>query len=115
MTDLKFKILKRVHASSVLDPVSKADFYRKTRKINLYKKAIKELVSSGLLSVKTGSDTLLITLPGIQAMEAEAERRSSFRSDSARYWITTAISVLALAISVIALLSQLGLLPLPRY
>ena len=112
MTKLKHQILTKIHESIPTSTVNRSDFYKKTRKINIYKRNIDELIAAGLIEQRTGSDTLKITKFGIAALEAANDERMKFRKESVRYWITTGIALLALVISVIALAAQLGLLRL---
>lgn len=115
MDNEKYDILLRVYSSTIQKSVTRRDLYQETEKINLRKKLIDELITVGLLYQQPGSDVLQLTKHGLLELEEETERRKSNRNKSLRYWITTAISLLALAISIIALLSQLGIIPLPRY
>lgn len=78
------------------------------------KRDIDDLIHFGYIRQVIGCDRLEITEKGIQELENEERIRSDYFRDSVRYWITTAIALTALAISVIALLSQLGILQLPR-
>lgn len=115
MDNEKYGILLRVYSSSIQNPVTRKDFYQNLEKINIRKKLIDELVTLGLLSQHPGSDVLQLTKQGLLELESEKERRKADRKKNTRYAITTGISVIALIISIIALLSQLGIIPLPRY
>lgn len=115
MNNEKYDILLRVHSSTIQKSVTRRDLYQETEKINLRKKLIDELITVGLLSQHPGSDVLQLTKQGLLELESEKERRKADRKKNTRYAITTGISVIALIISIIALLSQLGIIPLPRY
>ena len=103
MNRMKYRILRRIHESTIIKPVSRKDFYRKTRKINQYKRCIDELVDRKLISETYGSDKLTITSAGVDVLEAEQERRWMIRWDAFRYAVTTAIALIALVISIISL------------
>lgn len=104
----KYRILRDVRSSIPASPVRRTDYYKHTRKIMRYRQYINELIGSGLLSEEPGNHNLRLTSDGLAAIEAEEDKRR----ESVRYWITTAIAILALIISIIALLSQLGILQL---
>lgn len=106
MTELKHQILTKVHDSKLTAPISRSDFYKDTKKINLYKRNIDELIMTGFLIQRLGSNNLEITSSGISALEAEDDDRKRHRKESLRYWITTGIAILALIISIIALVIQ---------
>lgn len=57
---------------------------------------------------------LQITIDGKEALEDHERMEQKRTQDSVRYGITTAIAVAALFISLIGLLAQLGVIPLPR-
>ena len=60
-------------------------------------------------------DTLIeITIDGRELLEDTARADKLRKQDSVRYRITTGISLAAIIIALIALLAQLGLIPLPR-
>ena len=106
MTELKHQILTEVYKSKRFVAISRTDFYKDTKKINLYKQNIDELIATGLLKQRTGSNILEITANGITALEDENDHQKKFRKESVRYWITTGIAILALIISIIALIMQ---------
>lgn len=108
MNTQKYRILRDVRYSIPTSPVRRTDYYKHTRKILRYRQYINELINSGLLSEDPGNSTLRLTSEGLAAIEAEEYKRR----ESVRYWVTTAIAILALIISIIALLSQLGILQL---
>lgn len=110
MKKIKYKILRTVHDSLPTKPLGRGYFYKNTKKINRYKQAIDELIDSRAITQEPGSDKLKLGQNGVSVLEQEEDRRDMIK----RYWITTAISILALAVSVIALLSQLGILQLPE-
>ena len=76
------------------------------RKINQYKRCIDELVDRKLISESATSDKLTITSAGVDALEAEQERRWMIRWDAFRYVVTTAIALIALVISIISLFAR---------
>lgn len=110
MKKFKYKILRTVHDSLPTNPVGRSYFYKNTKKINKYKQAIDELIASRALIQEIGSDKLKPGSECVSVLEQEEDRLDMRK----RYWITTAIAILALAVSVIALLSQLGILQLPE-
>lgn len=115
MTNRKYKILKKVNESNPTNPVRRSDYYRKVRNIMRNKRDIDELMRFGFIRQLPGCDKLEITPKGILELENENRIRSDHFRESVRYWITTAIALLALAISIVALSAQLGILQLPRY
>lgn len=102
MTRMKYKILLRIHESTIINPVRRKDFYRNTRKINQYKRSIDELIERKYLSEAAGSGKLYITSIGVDALEAEQERLWLFWWDFFRYAVTTIIALAALVISIIS-------------
>ena len=114
MTKLKYKILRQVHKCLPTAPARKSDFLRGKRRIVSISRSIDELLVAELLKQPIGSDILLLTDKGIAHLEAESDRRENFRRITLRYWITTTIALLALAVSIIALLSELGILQLTQ-
>ena len=103
MNRMKYRILLRIHESTIIKPVRRKDFYRKTRKINQYKRSIDELIERKYLSEAVGSGKLSITSIGVEALEDEQERRWMIRWDAFRYAVTTAIALIAIVISIISL------------
>lgn len=103
MNRMKYKILIRIHESTIIKPVRRKDFYRKTKKINHYKRSIDELIERKYLSEAVGSGKLSITSIGVDALEAEQERLRLFWWDFFRYAVTTIIAIAALVISIISL------------
>lgn len=65
----------------------------------------------GLISPDT---PIQITIDGKEFLEDQKRINKQQRTDSIRYAITTGIALLALIISVIALIAQLGLIRLPQ-
>ena len=55
-----------------------------------------------------------ITIDGKEALEDHVRMKKQHKRDTFRYRVNTAISVAAVVIALIALLAQLGLIPLPR-
>lgn len=115
MDNRKYKIMNRIHDSTPLSPATMSSIYADTKQINENRKALMELIELKWVVKSTGSDILKLLPQGLSALEAEQEQRQFRKSQSVRYWVTTAIALIALAISIISLLSQLGLLQLPRY
>lgn len=103
MNDMKYEILTIVHASTNIHPVRRTDLLSDPSVINQKNKCIRELIDSGYLSQPVCSDILHITPSGIAAMEAEQDTRRYRKCEIIRYCITTAIAVIALFISIIAL------------
>lgn len=103
MNNMKYEILLHVHAATTLNPARCSDFQKDTAHIVEYKICIKELISAGYLSETIGSDVLSITTKGVEAVEAEQDNRRYRKCEIIRYCITTAIAVIALFISIIAL------------
>ena len=103
MNNTKFKILSLVHRSTKLNPIHRSDFLHKPGSVLQYDKHITELIGIGYLSEAIGSDALTITTPGIIALEDEQDTRRYRKCEIIRYCITTAIAVIALFISIIAL------------
>lgn len=109
MNNRKYRILQTVRNSLPTSPVKRTDYYKRNRQIIKNRLCINELIASKYISEDIGSMHLHLTSEGLAAIEAEEYNRR----ESVRYWITTALAVLALLISIIALLSQLGILRLP--
>lgn len=103
MNKTKYKILNLVHRSTKLNPMRHSDFLHKPGSVIQYDKHITELVEIGYLSEAIGSDTLSITASGIIALEEEQDTRRYRKCEIIRYCITTTIAVIALFISIIAL------------
>lgn len=108
MNNRKYRILQTVRKSIPTSPVNRTDYYKHARTILKYRQYINELIASGFLTENVSTHRLSLTNEGLAAIEAEEDKRR----ESIRYWITTTIAVLALIISIIALLSQLGILQL---
>lgn len=98
MTILKYRILRKVQRSGSSAPVNKMDLLKRHR-INKTARAIKELVEAGLLKYKGNSETLLITSAGVDSIE---EWGSVMRDR----WITRTLAIIALIISIVALIKQ---------
>lgn len=75
MDDLKYRILKSVHESLPISPVSRKNFYADTKMILENKRAIDELVQCGYIYETCGSDDLFITASGVMELERLNERR----------------------------------------
>ena len=110
MINLKYKIMLRTYRSLPTAPVTRSSFFKNVKNINRYHRAINELISDNLIKLEVGSDKLSVTSHGVNALEAAIERREDLHRISIQFWISTIISIAALAISVIVLLSELGLL-----
>lgn len=102
MNNTKYKILLRVHAATSVNPARRRDFLKGKRNVITNNRHIDELIERKYLSESVGSDQLTITSAGVDAMEAEQERRWMIRWDAFRYAITTAIAVFALIVSFIS-------------
>lgn len=107
MNKLKYNLLCQLQSR----PLSMAEVYRNAKTINQTRSTVKELLQCGLIVQNPISRAFSITASGLLALEQEKR----CRSDSKRYWVTTAIAILALIISGLSLLSELGLLELPKY
>lgn len=103
MNKTKYEILSLVHRSTKLNPMHRSDFLHKPGSVLKYDKHITELVGIGYLYEAIGSDGLSITNQGIVALEEEQDTRRYRKCEIIRYCITTAIAVIALFISIIAL------------
>lgn len=108
MNNRKYQILQQVRKALPTSPVKRSDYYKRNRKIMKYRLYINELTTSQYLTEETGNGHLHVTPEGLAAIEAEEDKRK----ESVHYWITTGIAILALIISIVALLSQLGILRL---
>ena len=82
MNNMKYEILLHVHAATTLNPARRSDFQKDTTHIVEYKICIKELIAAGYLSETIGSDVLSITTRGVEALEAEQERREKELQES---------------------------------
>lgn len=108
MNNRKYQILQKVRNALPTSPVKRSDCYGKISQIMKNRLYINELIGSRYISEETGNGHLHITPEGLAVIEAEEDKRR----ESVRYWISTVIAILALLISIIALLSQLGILRL---
>lgn len=104
MDQLKYQILCQVHSSSSVTPVYKGDILAHSADINAANAALKNLLALGYISQDIGSNKLRITTAGTLALENTRELLNLGRKEDIRYWITTAIALAALVLSVIALI-----------
>lgn len=95
MEKLKIDVLSRVRNNNAVNPVRKSDFFKNTKTINLYSKAIKELFESDYLESPIGSDALDITKKGIAFLDWYLRYRRDRNIEHIRYAITTAIALAA--------------------
>lgn len=73
MDNLKYKILKDVHESSLAHPVRKTNYYTEAESIMQYKRAIDDLIQAGFVRQSCNSDTLTITEDGVRGLERMEE------------------------------------------
>lgn len=106
MNHTKYKILLRVHAATSVNPARRRDFLKGKRNVITNNRNIDELIERKYLSEAVGSDHLTITSAGVDAMEAEQERLRLFWWDFCRYAVTTAIALIALAVSIISFVTR---------
>ena len=109
MNNRKYQILKNVRNAIPISPVNRTDYYKRNSQIMKNRLYINELITSKYLTEDTSSHHLHLTPQGLAAIEAEEDKRK----ESLRYWITTSIAIIALLISIIALLTQLAIIPMP--
>lgn len=100
MDTMKFSILARIHNALPTCPVTKTQLLTRKRGILKANRALNELEQSGYIFRRTGTDSYQITLLGVSALEEERNARRA----SGRFWISTAIAVAALLVSILALL-----------
>lgn len=95
MEKLKIDVLSRVRDNRNPNPVKKSDFFKNTKTINHYAKAISELFASGYITSPFGSETLLITPEGTAFLDGYLRYRRDRNIEHIRYAITTAIALAA--------------------
>lgn len=100
MDNIKSSILIRVRNALPVCPVTKAQLLTRKRGILKARRALNELEQSGYISLRAGTDVYEITRSGVSALEQEQNARRA----SGRFWISTAIAIAALIVSIIALL-----------
>ena len=105
MTNAKYKILRSVRSASAAKPVRRSDFFIKPKQIMKNRLLIDELLKSGLLETRPGSESLFLTGSGYTALDNEEERREEITRLSFQFWTSCALSVAALVVSIFALLN----------
>lgn len=95
----KYQILQTVRYSTSANPVKRSDYYASTKKLIKCSQHIDELLQNNCLVEEVGSGRLRLTSDGLLAVEAMESRIFDFGC----YCFTTAIAVLALIVSFIAL------------
>ena len=95
MEKLKIDVLSCIRDNRNPNAVKKSDFFKNTKTINHYAKAISELFASGYITSPFGSKTLLITPEGTAFLDERLRDRNEKKLDSIRYAITTAIALAA--------------------
>ena len=107
MDRIKYKVLRTIRESNIANPVRLSDIYARKKRIMRYKRAVSELTEAKAIILC--DKKLTITAIGIKMIEDEQDKREL----RTRYWITTVISVIALALSIISIAAQLGIISLP--
>ena len=95
----KYQILETVRYSSSVNPVMRSDYYQDSSRIIKCRQHIDELIQCNCLAEEPGTGRLRLTQEGLIAVESMESRIFDFGC----YCFTTAIAVLALIVSFIAL------------
>lgn len=95
----KYKILQAIRFSSSVNPVKRSDYYQNTRKVLKSQRYIDELLQNNCIVEESGSGRLRLTSEGLFSVESMETRIFDFVC----YCFTTAIAILALIVSFIAL------------
>ena len=93
----KYFILDTIRNSTLLSPVSRSTFYSSSKHIMKTKQYIDELIKCGYISEQAVSGELSVTIVGFAALEAVQSKKR----EDVRYWITTAIAIVALIVSIL--------------
>lgn len=76
MSDLKFELMEVIQKSSPVHPIEKREVLNShIESICEYADALDKLISAGYVEQRHGSESLFLTLKGVQALEDEQERR----------------------------------------
>ena len=95
----KYRILQAIRFSTSVNPIRRSDYYQNTSRLLKSQQYIDELLQNGCIVEESGSGRLRLTNEGLISVEAMETRIFDF----ACYCFTTAIAILALIVSFIAL------------
>lgn len=112
----ELKLLKRIHNKGIWqrDPRVNSEEFKALRSYGMLDICTKETFPPNLDEYGNHDQNAFCTVLSVSRYFIYLKNKRKDRQEqSRRYWITTAISILAIIISGIALLSELGLIQLP--